>query len=78
MTDEERKKLEDTYRMTTEMYRALMEPQKTGEPPFIERVSATVRVFENSSWAGKWIIRGIVTLAAVMAAAVTIKSGGTK
>lgn len=78
MTDEEREKLERTYQMTMEMHRAFMEPQKTGEPPFIERVSAAVRVFENSSWAGKWLIRGTIGLAAIMAAVVTIKSGGAK
>lgn len=60
------------------MYAAFMEPRATGEPPFIERLNSVVRTFENSSWAGKWIIRAILTAAALLAAIVTIRSGGVK
>lgn len=61
-----------------EMYAAFMQPRATGEPPFIERLNAVVRTFENSSWAVKWIIRATLTLAALIAAVVTIRSGGVK
>jgi len=78
MTDDEKKKLDDTHNIAVDLHRAFMERSSTGEAPLIERMAGVVIVVERSNWAARWMIRIFLFAGSAIGVVVAYKTGGWK
>ena len=70
---EEREEIEAIKGEVSDIRRALMEPPAGGGDSLIVRATKAVEFLERGGWAGKWIVRGVMTIAAMGAAIVQFK-----
>ena len=74
MTDAERKKLDETHAAVMRLNRVFFEVPAGGSDTLIVRLTRMVEILERGGWAGKWTLRGIMTIAGLGAAVITIKN----
>lgn len=60
------------------MYQVVMEPSLAGDRSFYSRCMELLRISDSSSWAGKWIVRGIFLIGGVASAVAAFKTGFNK
>lgn len=75
MTDDERRKLNETHKMAKELYDAFFKPDQLNERPLIKRIGSVVVAVERGSWVAKMASRVFFYIGAVVAAGVAMKTG---
>ena len=60
---------------STELHDALIKEPLSGGSTLLHRLVRVVVFAENSSWAGKWVLRILLTLGAIFTSISVIKTG---
>lgn len=75
MTDDERRKLNETHKMAKELHDAFFRPDQLNERPLIKRIGSVVVAVERGSWMAKMMSRAFFYLGALITTAAVIKAG---
>ncbi len=73
MTEDERKKLNETHAMTVRLHEQLFGVPPQGGEPLMVRMARMVEMLETGGVMGKWFLRGVMTLAGLGVALAQIK-----